>query len=254
MRPAGDDIRAGTLVLAPGQLLGPGEIGAAIVAGRAVLRCSATPVVAVVTTGDELTPPGAPLLRGAIHESNGPALAAAAEQAGARVASRAVAGDTLGAATAALQAGLAGADVLVISGGVSVGPHDHVKPALAALGVEQRFWGVTLRPGKPTWFGVAGETLVFGLPGNPVSALVTFALFVAPALRELQGLAPLPERRAGTLDDCRPPQQGARAGDPRAAVRTERRTHRRADRAAGLAHAQLDGRRRRARPRGTGCR
>ena len=77
---------------------------------------------------------------------------------------------------------------MIITGGVSVGPHDHVKPALAALGVRELFWSVALQPGKPTWFGVAGDgTLVFGLPGNPVSAVVTFSLFVAPALAALQG-------------------------------------------------------------------
>jgi molybdopterin molybdotransferase len=92
---------------------------------------------------------------------------------------------------AATEAGLAEAldqsDVVIVSGGVSVGPHDHVKPALASLGVEQVFWRVALQPGKPTWFGHRGSVLVFGLPGNPVSAVVTFALFVRPALAALQG-------------------------------------------------------------------
>src|SRR4029434_6627066 len=82
---------------------------------------------------------------------------------------------------------LGSADVVVVSGGVSVGPHDHVKPALRELGVEERFWGVRLRPGKPTWFGTRGEALAFGLPGNPVSAMVTFQLFARPALAALQG-------------------------------------------------------------------
>jgi molybdopterin molybdotransferase len=82
---------------------------------------------------------------------------------------------------------LEGAEVVVVSGGVSVGPHDHVKPALASLGVDERFWGVALQPGKPTWFGSRDGKLVFGLPGNPVSAVVTFTLFVRPALAALQG-------------------------------------------------------------------
>src|ERR1700736_5850599 len=86
-----------------------------------------------------------------------------------------------------LAAALRSADVVIISGGVSVGPHDHVKPALAKLGVEEVFWGVALQPGKPTWFGTRDRRLVFGLPGNPVSAAVTFSLFVAPALAALQG-------------------------------------------------------------------
>ena len=90
----------------------------------------------------------------------------------------------------ALAAALEHSDVVVVSGGVSVGPHDHVKPALAALGVTEVFWGVSLQPGKPTWFGTApGGKLVFGLPGNPVSAFVTFSLFARPALAALQGAA-----------------------------------------------------------------
>jgi molybdopterin molybdotransferase len=76
---------------------------------------------------------------------------------------------------------------VIVSGGVSVGPHDHVKPALASLGVEELFWGVALQPGKPTWFGARGRQLVFGLPGNPVSAAVTFALFARPAIAAMQG-------------------------------------------------------------------
>jgi molybdopterin molybdotransferase len=87
-----------------------------------------------------------------------------------------------------------------VSGGVSVGPHDHVKPALAALGVEEVFWGVKLKPGKPTWFGVRDGKLVFGLPGNPVSAMVTFHLFARPALRALAG-APIDDTRARAILD-----------------------------------------------------
>jgi molybdopterin molybdotransferase len=91
-----------------------------------------------------------------------------------------------------------------VSGGVSVGPHDHVRPALAELGVEQELWGVRLKPGKPFWFGARDEgyerTLVFGLPGNPVSAIVTFQLFVVPALRALQGADPAASRSTAVLD------------------------------------------------------
>jgi molybdopterin molybdotransferase len=101
---------------------------------------------------------------------------------------------------AALARALDGADVVVLSGGVSVGPHDHVKPALRELGVEERFWGVRLRPGKPTWFGTRDGTLAFGLPGNPVSAMVTFQLFARPALAALQGAAPEPRRVTAALE------------------------------------------------------
>ncbi len=91
---------------------------------------------------------------------------------------------------AGLAAALEQADVVVVSGGVSVGPHDHVKPALQALGVTELFWGVALQPGKPTWFGIRDGQLVFGLPGNPVSSVVTFTLFTRPALAALQGRPP----------------------------------------------------------------
>ena len=91
--------------------------------------------------------------------------------------------------------------MVVVSGGVSVGPHDHVKPALAALGVEERFWRVALRPGKPTWFGMRGGTLVFGLPGNPVSAMVTFLLFARPALRGAPGRRPRRPRASARLGE-----------------------------------------------------
>ena len=101
---------------------------------------------------------------------------------------------------AALGRALEEADVVCVSGGVSVGPHDHVKDALAELGAEQRFWGVALKPGKPTWFGVRDRTLVFGLPGNPVSAMVTFQLFARPALRALLGADPEPVRGTALLE------------------------------------------------------
>jgi molybdopterin molybdotransferase len=126
-------------------------------------------------------------------------LAALAQQEGAVVTTAQAVRDTREATEAALAAALADADVVVLSGGVSVGPHDHVKPALAALGVSERFWRVDLQPGKPTWFGARGERLVFGLPGNPVSSFVTFALFARPALRALQGAEPLPPRERATL-------------------------------------------------------
>jgi molybdopterin molybdotransferase len=103
-----------------------------------------------------------------------------------------VVGDDRAETERVLSGAVEAADVVVVSGGVSVGPHDHVRPALAEIGVEERFWRVALKPGKPVWFGTRGRTLVFGLPGNPVSAAVCFALFVRPALRALRGVDPLP--------------------------------------------------------------
>jgi molybdopterin molybdotransferase len=194
VRPAGDDMAAGELVLRAGTELGAPAIGLAAGAGRAEVRCARRPRVAVLVTGDELVDPGAPLGPGQIHESNGLTLAALVRRAGAELAERHRVPDDRDATVAVIGRALESADVLVLSGGVSVGPHDHVRPALEQLGVEQRFWRVALRPGKPTWFGTRGETLVFGLPGNPVSAIVTFHLFVKPALRALQGLEPLPQR------------------------------------------------------------
>jgi molybdopterin molybdotransferase len=192
VRGAGEDLRAGQAVLEPGTRLGPAELGVAVVAGRARVQCARRPSLAVVVTGDELVPPGAPLGPGQIHDSNATALHALAHHAGAQVATTGdgATADTPEATRASLERVLEGADVVVVAGGVSVGPHDHVKDALATLDVQERFWGVALKPGRPTWFGTRGRTLVFGLPGNPVSAMVTFLLFVRPALAALQG-APL---------------------------------------------------------------
>jgi molybdopterin molybdotransferase len=153
----------------------------------------------VLATGDELVAPGGPLGPGQLHNSNGLTLAALASQAGARVVRADVVADTEEATRDAIGAALDEADVVVLSGGVSVGPHDHVKPALAALGVDEVFWRVALRPGRPTWFGTRGDTLVFGLPGNPVSAMVTFLLFARPALAALEGAPHDPERLVARL-------------------------------------------------------
>jgi molybdopterin molybdotransferase len=155
--------------------------------------------VAVIATGDELVEPGQSLNDGQIRDSNAIALAAQAERAGAQVISSELVPDDRERIVAALRKGLE-ADVLCVSGGVSVGAHDHVKEALGSLGVEERFWGVRLKPGKPTWFGTRGETLAFGLPGNPVSAMVTFHLFARPALRALAGARPDETRSSAVLD------------------------------------------------------
>ncbi len=202
VRRSGEDVRPGDEVLRAGTVLGPAELGVAASVGRASLMCALRPRVAVLVTGDELTPPGEPLAPGAIYSSNGFALAAQVERAGAELAARETVPDDPEGTRAALGAALEAADVVVVSGGVSVGPHDHVKGALAELGVEERFWGVSLRPGKPTWFGTRAGTLAFGLPGNPVSAMVTFQLFVRPALAALQGAPPGAPRASATLEEA----------------------------------------------------
>ena len=202
IRRAGEDIGAGETVLRAGAALEPAALGVAASVGRASLSCARRPRVALLVTGDELTEPGEQLAPGGIYSSNGYALAGQLERAGATLAMRERVADTAQATRAALGSALDAADVVVVSGGVSVGPHDHVKPALAALGVEQRFWGVSLRPGKPVWFGTAGDKLAFGLPGNPVSAMVTFQLFVRPALAALQGADPSISRTSARLEQA----------------------------------------------------
>ncbi|HZO77081.1 MAG TPA: gephyrin-like molybdotransferase Glp [Solirubrobacteraceae bacterium] len=192
IREAGEEMRAATLVLPPGTLLGTAELGAAVSAGAGTVRVARRPRVAVLCTGDELRSPGEPLGPGEIHNSNGPMLRSLAQSAGAIVATCERLPDEPTVTRAALARSLDEVDVLVISGGVSVGPHDHVKPALSALGVQEHFWRVSLQPGGPTWFGSRGDTLVFGLPGNPVSVVVTFTLFARRALGAMQGLSPRP--------------------------------------------------------------
>jgi molybdopterin molybdotransferase len=204
IRRAGEDVPAGELVLREGSLLGPAELGVAASLGRASLRCARRPRVAILATGDELTDPGESLDAGRIYSSNAWALAAQVERAGAVVVARETVRDEPEDTRTALARALDAGDVVIASGGVSVGPHDHVKPALADLGAEERFWGVRLRPGKPTWFGTRGATLAFGLPGNPVSAMVTFQLFVRPAIAALQGADPSASRGYATLDVALP--------------------------------------------------
>lgn len=189
LRFPGEDMRAGTVVLRAGAPLRAAELGAAVAAGAGTVAVARRPRVQVLCTGDELREPGEPLGPGEIHNSNGPMLVALAQRCGAVAGPAERLPDDRDATEASLAAALAAADVVVVSGGVSVGPHDHVKPALAALGVKEVFWGVALQPGKPTWFGTKDDKLVFGLPGNPVSAFVTFTLFARPALAALQGMA-----------------------------------------------------------------
>jgi molybdopterin molybdotransferase len=199
VRHAGEDVRAGDVVLRAGTRLGPAEVAVAASLGRAELSCALRPRLALLVTGDELAAPGEPLRPGHIYSSNTWALSGQALQAGAVPALTETVADSANDTTAALRRALSTAQVVCISGGVSVGPHDHVKAALGELGVEERFWGVRLKPGKPTWFGSRGGVLVFGLPGNPVSAMVTFQLFTRPALLALQGAAPEPARLQAVL-------------------------------------------------------
>lgn len=192
-------MHAGEVVVEPGTLLDAARLGALAASGIAEVECFARPRAAVVATGTELRPPGEPLGPGEVYEANGLILATQLESAGAQVSRAPAVADDEAAHRAALQRGLE-ADVLVTSGGVSVGPHDLVRRIEAELGVEEVFWRVAVKPGKPVAFGVRGSTLVFGLPGNPVSSLVAFELFVRPAVLALQGVAdPLPRFEPGRL-------------------------------------------------------
>jgi molybdopterin molybdotransferase len=199
VRPRGGDVRAGQDVVATGARLGPAQLGALAAAGVAEVACGARPRAAVLATGTELRRPGEPLGPGEIYEANGLILGAQLASAGACVERLPAIADTQEAHREAIARGLEH-DLLVTSGGVSVGPHDLVRRVEAELGVEEVFWRVAVKPGKPVSFGVRGSTLVFGLPGNPVSSLVGFELFVRPAVVALQGASdPLPRFEPGKL-------------------------------------------------------
>jgi molybdopterin molybdotransferase len=186
IRRAGEDMKAGEAVLPAGTRIGPAELGVLASVGAAEVACRRRPRVAILTSGDELLEPGEEMRPGGVRNSNSFSIPALAQRAGAEAVLAGTAPDRLEATRAAIALALE-FDVTVLCGGVSVGRHDHVKQALIELGVEQRFWGVALKPGKPTWFGTKGESLVFGLPGNPVSAMVVFALLVRPALEAMLG-------------------------------------------------------------------
>jgi molybdopterin molybdotransferase len=186
VRPRGGDVAAGDVVVPHGARLHAAQIGALAAAGLDGVVVARRPRVAVLATGTELRRAGETLGPGEVYEANGVLLATALASAGADVDTLPAVADDESSHRDALERGLA-ADVLVTSGGVSVGPHDLVRRILGELGVEEVFWGVAVKPGKPLAFGVRGSTLVFGLPGNPVSSLVGAEVFVRPALLALQG-------------------------------------------------------------------
>ncbi|MEO7095209.1 MAG: gephyrin-like molybdotransferase Glp, partial [Polyangiales bacterium] len=200
VRRAGEDLARGTIALRRGTRLRPSHVP--LLAALEVVRPEVhrRPVVTVLATGDELREPGAPARPGTIIETNGLAIAAMARSVGAHVRLLPIAPDERDALRAAVLDALDGAEVALTIGGVSVGDHDLVKPILEQVGVVLDFWRVSIKPGKPLAMGRKGATRVLGLPGNPVSAMLTFVLFAAPLLRALEGESdPLPKTSPARL-------------------------------------------------------
>ncbi len=188
LRESGADVREGELILHAGTEIGAPEIALAATQGYGQLPVFRRPKVVVLSTGTELVEPGSrELSPGEIFDSNSFALLAQAEEAGADARRVAALSDDEGVLRAAMEEALSTADVVVTSGGVSVGEKELVKGTLLDLGVEQIFWGIKLKPGKPVFFGAREDVRFFGLPGNPVSAMVCFELFVRPALMRMTG-------------------------------------------------------------------
>jgi molybdopterin molybdotransferase len=187
VRSRGEDVQQGAMLVEAGEVLSPGRIGLLAAAGCGRLRVGRQPVVGLLATGSELTEPGQPLAAGRIYESNRTALAALIERTGAVPKTFPLVADVLDETSRALAAALNQCDAVVTSGGVSVGELDFLKRAFQQIGGELAFWKVAIKPGRPFVFGRLREKLLFGLPGNPVSAFVTFLLLVRPALLRWQG-------------------------------------------------------------------
>lgn len=188
IRRAGEDVIKGAVALRAGILLGPSQLAMAAAVGLTELAVHPRPRVGVLVTGAEIVEPGRPLRAGQIHDSNSVALCAFVKQAGCEPVELGIADDIREDLYEKIDYGLSECDVVITVGGVSVGEYDLVKDVLAELGCEQQLWQVAMRPGKPFVFGTRGEKLVVGLPGNPVSAAVTFLILARPALLKMRGL------------------------------------------------------------------
>lgn len=186
VRRRGEDMRAGDVVLASGTPLGAAEIGVLASVQKSVVRVARRPVVAILSTGDEIVDVDQPRSAGKVVNSNSYSLAALTREAGAIPRLIGIVPDTREATIAAIESALE-SDFMISSGGVSVGAYDFVKDALDALGAETKFWQVAMKPGKPIVLSRLRDGLYFGLPGNPVSCMVSFLLFVGPALRKAMG-------------------------------------------------------------------
>ena len=186
IREAGEDIRAGQVILGNGTRLRAQELGLAASVGRDRVTVCRRPRVGIFFTGDELVEPGQPLAPGQIYDSNRYTLHGLLQSLGCEIIDLGIVGDTLGQTLEALQKASQRADLVITSGGVSVGEEDHVRAALEQLG-ELDMWRIRIKPGKPLAFGFVGDTAFLGLPGNPVSVFATFCLFVAPFLKQMTG-------------------------------------------------------------------
>jgi len=200
IRRSGDDIAVGSVALRAGSRLGAHQLGLAAALDQVDVLVARRPRVSIVCTGDELRAPGAPGAASSIPETNGLCVAIESERVGAHAELAPLASDDAHATASTFAALLGTTDLLVTIGGVSVGDYDVVRPALEAAGATLDFWKVQIKPGKPLVYGRSGKTRILGLPGNPVSAQLTFALFGLPLLRALQGERdPLPKFRSARL-------------------------------------------------------
>ncbi len=213
VRRRGEDICAGSVILSAGTRLRAQELGLAASVGLASLPVKRALKVAVFFTGDELVMPGEPLTAGAIYNSNRFLITALLENLGCQISDFGIVPDTLDATRATLKQAAQENDVVITSGGVSVGEEDHVKPAMEAEG-RLTLWQIAVKPGRPLAFGEIGSTAFFGLPGNPVSSFVTFLLFVRPFLLRLQGVAQVEPRSYCLRADFSWPSEHAKV-DPR---------------------------------------
>jgi molybdopterin molybdotransferase len=220
VRPAGSDFAIGTRIVAAGQRLTPARIALAAIGGHGSLPVHKKPRIILISTGNELVLPGDPVADFQLPASNGPMLAALLASLPVEIEDRGIVRDDLDALSAAFH-DAASADIIVTTGGASVGDHDLVRPALAKAGAGLDFWRVAMKPGKPLMAGTLGNAVTLGLPGNPVSAFVTARLFLLPLIAHMLGAAlPIPSPRAAVLDGILP-RTGKRAEYVRAA-RTEK--------------------------------
>jgi molybdopterin molybdotransferase len=220
VRFAGEDIPPGATAVEAGTMMKPAHIGLAAALGYAELTVSVRPKVAIISTGDELVEPGTPLAPGQIRNSNAFSIAAQVLEAGGEPIRLGIAKDTEDDVRAKLAEGLAAADAVITTGGVSVGDYDVVKAVLESMG-EMVFWTVAMKPGKPLAFGILSGKPVFGVPGNPATSVVSFETFIRPALLKMQGRTNLLRPVAHAVLDVALKKKPGRAHLVRAVVRHE---------------------------------